>query len=219
MLAGSPFRRTFNSANIADHAISFVCQDYAGGHDGDPAWAQRNDFFVRISALARCLVVRSARTSSPLNAARQMYSLTTVRTPCEPKCSFRPAVSAGQLEKSPGIATRTASEFSRRIMPGDGKNFYKSDGSHMSYPIGDVEHGPCPASHPKRFITLFFEAVFDVQDFPYRANAWTFSFGDQTGLGFHGDFIAQWDEKVLQKAIDTVSKLEPSLATSSATER
>ena len=88
---------------------------------------------------------------------------------------------------------------------GDGRRLSSSDNSHVSYPVGDVEHGECPSTHPKRFITLFFEAVFDVQDFPYRTNAWTFSYGDQTGLGFHGDFISQWDTGVLQAAINQAS--------------
>jgi hypothetical protein len=47
-----------------------------------------------------------------------------------------------------------------------------------------------------------------VQNFPYRKDAWTFSFGDQTGYGFHADFISQWDTTVLQDAIDQVRVLE-----------
>jgi hypothetical protein len=45
MLSGNPNRRSFNPNNIEDTAISYVCLDNAGGHDGDPAWAQRNSFF------------------------------------------------------------------------------------------------------------------------------------------------------------------------------
>ena len=46
MIAGSPLRRTFDASNPNDKAVSYVCQDYAGGHEGDPAWAERNDFFA-----------------------------------------------------------------------------------------------------------------------------------------------------------------------------
>ncbi|KAL7410277.1 WSC-domain-containing protein [Mrakia frigida] len=45
MLAGDPKRTTFNASLFTNTAISFVCLDYAGGHDNDPAWAQRNSFF------------------------------------------------------------------------------------------------------------------------------------------------------------------------------
>jgi len=147
MIAGSPMRRTYNASNVADNAVSYVCQDFAGGHDGDPNWKQRNDFF-------------------PQNCPNSMRAQ-VLFPPCW-----------------------------------DGKRLSSSDNSHVSYPLKDVEHGKCPPSHPKRFITLFIEAVFDVQNFPYRKNGWTFSFGDQTGFGFHADFISQWDTKVLQDAID-----------------
>lgn len=50
-------------------------------------------------------------------------------------------------------------------------------------------------------MTLFYEAVFNVQKFPYRAGGWVFSFGDSTGNGFHGDFISGWDINLLSQAI------------------
>lgn len=45
MLAGSPYRKTYNASSFADQAINFVCQDYAGGHQGDPEWEDRPNFF------------------------------------------------------------------------------------------------------------------------------------------------------------------------------
>ena len=47
-----------------------------------------------------------------------------------------------------------------------------------------------------------YEVFYNVQNFPYRKGAWTFSFGDNTGTGFHADYAAGWDTKVLQQAID-----------------
>ncbi|TCD61199.1 hypothetical protein EIP91_008787 [Steccherinum ochraceum] len=45
MVAGDPNRRTYNADNHADQAVSFVCLDYSGSHNGDPDWAERPDFF------------------------------------------------------------------------------------------------------------------------------------------------------------------------------
>ncbi|KAL7008536.1 hypothetical protein EMMF5_001798 [Cystobasidiomycetes sp. EMM_F5] len=67
--------------------------------------------------------------------------------------------------------------------------------------MGNSEFGYCPSSHPKRFISLFYEAVFNVQKFPYRSGAWVYSFGDNTGNGFHADFISGWDVDLLSQAI------------------
>lgn len=69
---------------------------------------------------------------------------------------------------------------------GDGKNLMKPDLTHVAYPIGDPIRGHCPATHPKRFLTLSYEFQFETQIFPYRKNGFVFSFGDATGLGFHG---------------------------------
>lgn len=86
-------------------------------------------------------------------------------------------------------------------MTGDGVRLNSTDNSHVSYPMGNSEFGYCPSSHPKRFISLFYEAVFNVQKFPYRSGAWVYSFGDNTGNGFHADFISGWDVDLLSQAI------------------
>lgn len=80
------------------------------------------------------------------------------------------------------------------------------DLSHMAYPVGAVENGPCPVTHPKRVMTLYYEVKFRVQDYPYRNNSLTFSFGDQSGLGYHADFVSDWDTAVLADAIVNVSR-------------
>jgi len=46
MVAGDTTRRTFNASSLEDQAVSFVCLDYSGSHNNDPAWAQRNNFFA-----------------------------------------------------------------------------------------------------------------------------------------------------------------------------
>ncbi|KPV72855.1 uncharacterized protein RHOBADRAFT_55528 [Rhodotorula graminis WP1] len=90
----------------------------------------------------------------------------------------------------------------------DGKNLKSATQSHVAYPIGG-ESGPCPATHPKRIITLFFEVMYDVNS---MKDLWTLAKdpkspfvlanGDPTGLGYHGDFQNGWDVPILQRAMD-----------------
>lgn len=87
----------------------------------------------------------------------------------------------------------------------DGKNLDSPDHkSHMAYP-DRVDSGKCPASHPKRFISLFYEITWDTNSFnPKFVNGkqpFVFSNGDETGYGFHGDFVNGWDVALLQRAV------------------
>ncbi|BGP53646.1 hypothetical protein JCM8202_003584 [Rhodotorula sphaerocarpa] len=92
----------------------------------------------------------------------------------------------------------------------DGVNLDSGDHfSHMAYPLVN-EVGPCPASHPVRVVTLFYEMMYDVDSWKdLRSQAmnasqpFVLAFGDPTGYGWHGDFFNGWDRPVLQKAIDT----------------
>ncbi|KAG9234208.1 hypothetical protein BJ875DRAFT_504869 [Amylocarpus encephaloides] len=77
--------------------------------------------------------------------------------------------------------------------------------SHLAYPAG-MDHGACPKSHPKRFISIFYEVIFNTPKF---ADKWHgkeqpffVSNGDPTGYGYHADFVNGWKEGVLQKAIN-----------------
>ncbi|KAA8912018.1 hypothetical protein FN846DRAFT_1019385 [Sphaerosporella brunnea] len=94
------------------------------------------------------------------------------------------------------------------VMPScwDGKNLDSPDHkSHMAYPSGN-DNGKCPSTHPKRFITLFYEFLYDVKSWD---NEWVngkhpfvLSNGDPTGLSMHADFVNGWDIPILKKAID-----------------
>jgi len=90
----------------------------------------------------------------------------------------------------------------------DGVNVDSPDHkSHMSYPIGNYDNGPCPSSHPVRLISIFYEVIYSVDGFDNRwwdenQHPFVFAQGDRTGFGFHGDFINGWDVDVLQKATD-----------------
>lgn len=74
----------------------------------------------------------------------------------------------------------------------------------MAYPIDNYNSGNCPSSHPVHLISLFYEMIVQVQQFPYSPGSLVFSFGDNGGLGLHGDFQDGWEDKaLLQEAIDT----------------
>jgi hypothetical protein len=86
----------------------------------------------------------------------------------------------------------------------DGVNLDSSDHkSHMAYPIQNYNGGDCPASHPVHLVSLFYEMFVHVEQFPYNAGSWVWSFGDNMGLGFHADFQDGWtDKSILQGALD-----------------
>ncbi|KAL7424676.1 hypothetical protein Q5752_000360 [Cryptotrichosporon argae] len=93
----------------------------------------------------------------------------------------------------------------------DGVNLDSDDHqSHMAWPSGGVDGGDCPDSHPVHLVSLFYEWIFEVQNFPFNNASyptWVLAPGDSTGYAFHGDFISGWPEdingtNVLQDAID-----------------
>lgn len=58
----------------------------------------------------------------------------------------------------------------------DGVNLDSPDhASHMAFPTPGPEFGPCPASHPIRVPTLFYEVIYDTNAFPFHPDAWVFS--------------------------------------------
>ncbi|KAL7423501.1 hypothetical protein Q5752_001081 [Cryptotrichosporon argae] len=89
----------------------------------------------------------------------------------------------------------------------DGVNLFKTDMSHMSYPVNTDDlgrDGACPWSHPVRLPTILIEAVFypseiapgvAVEDHLIWAN------GDTTGWGWHSDFVNGWNVDILQEAM------------------
>ncbi|KAJ3054597.1 hypothetical protein HK097_001325 [Rhizophlyctis rosea] len=79
----------------------------------------------------------------------------------------------------------------------DGKTVKKS---HVAYSGGSG----CPKEYPVKILQLFYEFLFYTDEFweGSRPPHLVWATGDETGFGFHGDFLAGWDEKVLQQAID-----------------
>ncbi|RKF74221.1 putative wsc domain-containing protein [Golovinomyces cichoracearum] len=77
---------------------------------------------------------------------------------------------------------------------------------HVAYP-SLVMSGECPKEFPVRLPSLFYEIIWDTYAFKDRQGQFVIANGDTTGYGFHGDFIMGWDEKFLQKAVDTCTNL------------
>ncbi|PSR71451.1 hypothetical protein PHLCEN_2v12718 [Hermanssonia centrifuga] len=86
----------------------------------------------------------------------------------------------------------------------DGVNLDSADhSSHMAYPIQAYNTGDCPDSHPVHLVSIFYEMFVSVDQFPYVPGSWIYSFGDNIGLGLHGDFQDGWTNKtLLQDALD-----------------
>jgi hypothetical protein len=75
----------------------------------------------------------------------------------------------------------------------DGKNLDSEDHkTHVSYPKdGNYDGGRCPDTHPKHFLTLFYEVTYRTDMFEWYSDKQPFvlSNGDPTGYGYHGDFV------------------------------
>ncbi|EST07270.1 protein of unknown function DUF1996 [Kalmanozyma brasiliensis GHG001] len=91
----------------------------------------------------------------------------------------------------------------------NGKDLTSSptDQTHIVYPMGDnADNGQCPSTHPVRLPTLFYEFIYDVSNTDNSGNSkWVLANGDAMGYSMHGDFLAAWNETILQNAIDQCS--------------
>lgn len=88
----------------------------------------------------------------------------------------------------------------------NGRDLWKSDMSHMSYPAGGgYRDGPCPTTHPVRVPVLQLEYTWHTSQAlgnkPLRGNL-RWANGDTTGYGIHGDFVNGWDIGVLNATIN-----------------
>ena len=96
----------------------------------------------------------------------------------------------------------------------DGVNLDSADHqSHMAYPLGGrPDGGVCPDDHPVPMISIFYEFIFNTGDFNWNgqgAQPFVFSMGDNTGYGFHGDFVSYLPHHVVRIAdISTLRSMD-----------
>lgn len=83
----------------------------------------------------------------------------------------------------------------------DGVNLDTPDHkSHVAYPTL-LQDGACPKSHPVFLPVLFYETIWDTQKFVGVPGNFVFSNGDPTGYGYHADFLAAWEDGVLERVM------------------
>lgn len=71
---------------------------------------------------------------------------------------------------------------------------------HVAYPDGVIT-GNCPAGYDRRLVSLFYETIIATDAFAAIPGQFVLANGDPTGYGYHGDFIAAWQEGALAAAI------------------
>jgi len=84
----------------------------------------------------------------------------------------------------------------------DGVNNYLPYSAHVDY-LSQIDNGACSPKFPVQLPHLFFEVLYSVASISKTdGGKFTFSYGDSTGYGFHGDFLNGWDPTVLKDSID-----------------
>lgn len=87
----------------------------------------------------------------------------------------------------------------------DGKNLDSDDHkSHVAFPTL-IQDGVCPETHPVYFPIMFFETIWNTQDFKDDKGQFVLANGDPTGYGYHADFIAAWDDGVQEAVRDSTA--------------
>lgn len=74
--------------------------------------------------------------------------------------------------------------------------------SHMAFP-DQVMSGNCPPGFETRVPSLFFETIWNTQEFIGQEGQFVISNGDVLGYGYHGDFMEAWEPGFLEQAINT----------------
>ncbi|KAL8842243.1 MAG: hypothetical protein Q9170_000569 [Blastenia crenularia] len=73
--------------------------------------------------------------------------------------------------------------------------------SHVAFPNW-INGGDCPAGFDRRLPSLMYETIVGTDQFIGKGGKFVLGNGDPTGYGYHGDFIAAWDDGVLQQAVE-----------------
>lgn len=75
--------------------------------------------------------------------------------------------------------------------------------AHMSYPIGDIQAGSCPSTHPIRLPHIFMENDFYLENVKgqFQTDSFVLANGDPTGFGWHADFVCLQDASCLVQSL------------------
>ncbi|WWC64284.1 uncharacterized protein I303_106894 [Kwoniella dejecticola CBS 10117] len=94
----------------------------------------------------------------------------------------------------------------------DGVNTWLEGSKHVAYPAsgGHDSGGPCPATHPKRIMSLFYEIHF-TDRYDYKPGARVWATGDDVGYSLHGDFTTGWPTGLFLKRRGTCTPDDPSV--------
>ncbi|KAI1084314.1 hypothetical protein F5B20DRAFT_576451 [Whalleya microplaca] len=94
----------------------------------------------------------------------------------------------------------------------DGKNLDTPDHkAHVAYPTaGSFEmSSACPATHPVKLPQVMYEVMWDTREFndpsiwpEDGSQPFVYSMNDDTGYGWHGDYLFGWKGDALQRALD-----------------
>lgn len=155
MLAGNPNRRTYDPSSFADKAVSFVCQDFKGGHAGDPNWEERPDFHPQ-----NCPDGMRAQVFFPSCVSPCPRTSRTVWNRADLGASLRFAQWDGVNLDSADHKSHSASRrpSSRADDPTDTQASALLP-SLVAYPIETYQGGNCPSTHPVHLVSLFYEWV------------------------------------------------------------
>lgn len=89
---------------------------------------------------------------------------------------------------------------------GNGQTDSADHKSHVAYP-SQVMSGDCPSGFSTRYPSMFFETIFQTNDFKGQDGEFVLATGDTTGYSNHGDFMEGWESGVLSSAIKTCTNL------------
>ena len=78
--------------------------------------------------------------------------------------------------------------------------------SHVAFP-NLVMTGTCPEGFETQLPSLFYETIWNTQNFKGIDGQFVIANGDPTGYGYHGDFMMGWDPDFLQQAVNTCTNL------------
>lgn len=74
--------------------------------------------------------------------------------------------------------------------------------SHVAFP-DRIRSGRCPEGFNIHLPNLLYETIWNTKTFAGRDGRFVMSNGDALGYGYHGDFMAGWDEAFLQQVLET----------------